>query len=427
MAWNSSWNDVWGEVTSENPLSWLNSTEQPPPLQHSVGAFTQFRTFLEFYMTPVVAAIGLIGNGLSLAVFMGSYLNRYSSSVYLAALAISDSLFLVCLLFSYSSEVGSDIYNTEGWCQALTYLTYITSFLSVWYVVAFSLERYIAVCYPLKRQEMCTSRRARIVVTSGAIFSLIFYSFSLFMMGLYPLGERVLCMGKPRYYYAINLLTNFDTALTFAIPVIIIIGCNLRITYMVFWFYREREIMVSRSQIRSSQRSRMTSGRSSMPKSSTRSPSSTASQLKVTKMLLIVSTVFLLCNLPMYTTKTYFTIRNYLNPAFRPSYTLSNLLRLFHFIYYSNFAMNFFLYNISGSTFRKALCRFMRKSCSRFRAFLCRRRSDEFNHSTSWNRKSRTLITERGPALITDNSRLDCHLEGEEEIPMGKVNANGTV
>ena len=43
-----------------------------------------------------------------------------------------------------------------GWCQLLTYLRYVWRFLSVWYVVSFTIERYIAGKYhPLTLRIDC--------------------------------------------------------------------------------------------------------------------------------------------------------------------------------------------------------------------------------------------------------------------------------
>lgn len=36
---------------------------------------------------------------------------------------------------------GAPIFHTPGWCQTVIYLTYVTSFLSSWFVVSFTVER----------------------------------------------------------------------------------------------------------------------------------------------------------------------------------------------------------------------------------------------------------------------------------------------
>lgn len=57
-----------------------------------------------------------------------------------------------------------DLYNRDYFCQFLTYISGLCSFLSVWFVVAFTVERFIAVRYPLQRLTMCTVKRARMML-----------------------------------------------------------------------------------------------------------------------------------------------------------------------------------------------------------------------------------------------------------------------
>ena len=427
-AWDEYIYSAGSGLVTEPSIVYMNSTPAAPPPPVRRGAI-QLMNILQLYVLPIVIAIGLLGNALSLAVFLGSYLNRYSSNVYLSALAISDSVFLISLVLSWASQVGYEFYNVQGWCQALSYLTYVASCLSVWYVVAFSLERYIAVCYPLRRQEMCTAKRARIVVITTAVLALLFYSFALFTMGVYPYGHnmRMTCLTSPKYYTAISRLTNIDTLITFIIPVIIIVSCNLRITYMVFWFYRERANLVSSGNFRRSSRASSAHTlpvRNSGGNASSRSPTSNSSQIKVTKMLLIVSTVFLLCNLPTHSLKTYLTIRQHLNPSYIPSFEFRVTSHVFQFVYYSNFSVNFFLYSISGTTFRKALFKLFRKSCSCVRNCLCRKSDDEISMMTAWNKKSRTMITDRGNP---EKSHSGHKKLSPERIRLNQVDKNGAL
>ncbi len=43
--------------------------------------------------------------------------------------------------------------------------------------------RFIVIYYPLRRSEICTPRRAKIVVISLAIFAMIAYTFALWTSG----------------------------------------------------------------------------------------------------------------------------------------------------------------------------------------------------------------------------------------------------
>lgn len=138
---------------------------------------------LVFYYTPTIVFVGIIGNILSVLVFFRTKLRKLSSSYYLAALGISDSGFLILCFMNWLNFADLNLINRDVICQLYSFMQGVCSFLSVWYVVAFTVERFIAVLYPLKRQSMCTVRRAVIVLccltVSGCIFSVpLIYFFS---------------------------------------------------------------------------------------------------------------------------------------------------------------------------------------------------------------------------------------------------------
>lgn len=124
----------------------------------------QLGDFLTHYYTPFLVFFGSIGNILSVIVFFKTKLRKLSSSYYLAALGISDTCFLLGAFASWLNYVNINIYNREYYCQFFTYISGLCSFLSVWFVVAFTVERYIAVLYPLKLQTMCTVKRTCMVL-----------------------------------------------------------------------------------------------------------------------------------------------------------------------------------------------------------------------------------------------------------------------
>lgn len=116
------------------------------------------------YGTPTIIGIGCAGNVLSVLVFFLTNLRKQSSSYYLAALGISDTCFLLITFIEWLSLYNITVYHQPGYCQTFTYMSSVFAFLSVWFVVGFTVERFIAVQYPLKRQTMCSVRRAKIVL-----------------------------------------------------------------------------------------------------------------------------------------------------------------------------------------------------------------------------------------------------------------------
>lgn len=149
-------------TTDSLDLEYTTYQEQPPYTYLYYAE--QIGHLLTFYYTPALVLIGSIGNILSVLVFFKTKLRKLSSSYYLAALGISDTCFLIGLFISWLNFIDIDIYNNNIYCQFFTFFTALCSFLSVWLVVAFTVERFIAVLYPLKRQTMCTVRRAKMVL-----------------------------------------------------------------------------------------------------------------------------------------------------------------------------------------------------------------------------------------------------------------------
>ena len=93
----------------------------------------------------IFSGSGFEGNLISFLVFICTPIRQLSSSVYLAGLALSDSGFLLQLFVTWLGYVRVFLVHQNIWCQTVVYVTYVCSFLSVWLVVAFTFERYIAV------------------------------------------------------------------------------------------------------------------------------------------------------------------------------------------------------------------------------------------------------------------------------------------
>ena len=344
--------------------------------------FKRLLGFLELYLVPMLGLVGVIGNTLSFVVFVATHLKRNSCHIYLASLAIADNAFLFLVLISWSAKLGVPLYNRRGWCQVLAYLMYVSSFLSVWYVVSFTLERYIAVCFPLKRNAVCIAKVAKRAVISLSALALVGYFFVLFMFGVVELHGRSMCTPLPEYFQVMRVVNNVDTLVSLIIPTVLITGCNIRITYVVCTFYKQAKRDVGQ-QVRKWDFSQRADGfyRPTAHDRRVRRPASISSsrtaQMRATRMLLIVSTVFLVCNLPRHAGRTYTIVKRIIDPTYRPSKVCMIWLELFQIIYYINFAVNVFLYSLSGRSFRTGLCRLRTKLSKKLKNASCRRRTND--------------------------------------------------
>lgn len=259
---------------------------------------------IELYYTPFLVALGSLGNWLSVIVFFSTKLRKLSSSVYLAALAISDTGFLLTIFVTWLAMIDVPLFNQHVICELSVYLSSVCSFLSVWFVVGFTVERFIAVGYPLKRPSMCTVSRAKIVLTGLTITSLLFYMPTIFISGLQEVVKSTnktikVCDLKEEHKELGSILNSIDFFVVLIIPFFAISIINTSICLTVWRLARIRRTMTLSVAGRSANGLNL--------RTAIRTPSSIrsqSSQTKVTKMLLVVSTVFICLNLPSYVLRT---------------------------------------------------------------------------------------------------------------------------
>eukprot|EP00099_Drosophila_melanogaster_P000436 NP_001027122.2 CNMamide receptor [Drosophila melanogaster] len=378
--------------------------------------------FVHQYYIPVLCCTGSIGNILSVFVFFRTKLRKLSSSFYLAALAVSDTCFLAGLFAQWLNFLNVDIYNQNYFCQFFTFFSYLASFCSVWFVVAFTVERFIAVIYPLKRQTMCTVRRAKIVLFCltlvGCLHCLpyIVIAKPVFM----PKLNTTICDLNSEYKEQLALFNYWDTIVVYAVPFTTIAVLNTCTGCTVWKFATVRRTltmhkMKPQTNSMPSNSSNSSGGASSAvasyrlsaslkrQKSTGTHPSGqhnvanrqtddqeqqqqsqqhqinncqhhceitqkparrkvqNSSQLKVTKMLLIVSTVFVCLNLPscLLRIEAYWETES----ARNQNSTIA-LQYIFHAFFITNFGINFVLYCVSGQNFRKAVLSIFRRVSS---------------------------------------------------------------
>ena len=89
-------------------------------------------------------------------------------------------------------------------------------------------------------------------------------------------------------------------------------------------------------------------------------------QLRITKALLIVSTVFVALNLPSYAFRIHAFVIELRNEPYDMSLHAFIWQEFIQFLYYSNFSSRFFLYSACSTNFRQALVRLI---CRRHNVF----------------------------------------------------------
>ncbi|CAF0761290.1 unnamed protein product [Adineta ricciae] len=363
-------------------------------------------------ITLIVSVIGLIGNACTMIVLNRQAMRKWRSSMLLSALAGVDFLYLLIIFLSIvDTSTGSIIgfHRSLIVCEVTVYITHICSFLSANFTLSFTLQRFVAVLFPLHANTIISSRSSTINIFILVLIGCSFYSFSFFVTHI----SKNQCEENENHPALYPLLI-VDTCLTFVLPFIFILLFNCAIVYKlrnrkrftnIFGgslttapgsrnqrtsspirlskgdLYHERQRLYESNSIDTnfiplkdtartsigtptSQTNRQISSsciESTVPIPNELSPVSAANSnsnrqaisQRTTKMLVICSTTFLLFNSPYCAVLLYSIISKK---------DFKRTLGILRHFYFMSFCLNFFLYSLCGNRFRHELITLF-KSC----------------------------------------------------------------
>lgn len=112
------------------------------------------------------------------------------TNCYLVSLSIAD---LIVLVASVPNEIISYYVLGDKWiwgrigCALFIFLQYFGINASSLSITAFTIERYIAICHPMRAQKVCTVHRAKRIISGVWIFAFIYCSPWLFLTKTKPI------------------------------------------------------------------------------------------------------------------------------------------------------------------------------------------------------------------------------------------------
>ncbi|XP_039310567.1 uncharacterized protein LOC105203919 isoform X2 [Solenopsis invicta] len=301
-----------------------------------VTAVRQIRPFL----APLCNAIYYNTRMLSAPVLCDSNL-----SLYLSALAISDNgalifNYAVSVAKSHSTSVNDLFMNSKFLCGANSVSMELFQFTSTWLIVALTWTRVIAVVFPFGARD-CQNRSAITIITSLVCISFIISLTKLYSGGyetdsvfeFIPCQEKIKPWGRTMYLYI---------ALSTWLPLLFISIGNLLLIVRMRRSYRIHNELTHNFRYRSSNSSRT---------------------------LFAVSIVHLILLLPLGIVETLelywdvILIKHPVNAGENERYIhwlqekmlLKWCRGLFFHIYHWTFAINFFLYYLTGKKFRSVV------------------------------------------------------------------------
>lgn len=355
----SPWQDLTNSSTSYTSNTVNLSGRGQEDVMDTLGQETVAMTGFILYgiVGNVLVVLGLLGNTLSIVVLCNRRM-RSSTSYYLTSLAVYDNFILVAMLLFFNLEaLGSRVPSI---CQAykdyiipvmipLGYPLSLTAQMgSIYTCVAFTVERFVAVCRPLHAANTCTKSRAKKAILVIFLWSLLYnipryFHYEVHEVwsndtGRYDNRIQTTDFGENEVFQHLYIIS-FQLIFMFLLPFLIILVLNTALL---------RAINRSRKQ------------RQEMSTTDTR-------EHNLTVMLVAVIAVFLVCQFPTIVDNILVAIvgeqRHNAVLQYQMLYMVCTVLVTI------NSSLNFVLYCLFGKKFRMVLRHILglknsgRKSC----------------------------------------------------------------
>ncbi|CAF0930678.1 unnamed protein product [Didymodactylos carnosus] len=147
----------------------------------------------------------------------------------LTALAVVDFVYLLIIFLALIDNLTNSAIGLGRYlmlCQITVYITHVCSFLSANYTLSFTLQRFVAVWFPLHSQSIISYRSSLINIIVLIIIACGFYSFSFLFTNI----SDSQCKEDDKFPALFPLLI-VDVCLTFVAPFTFILLFNCAIVY----------------------------------------------------------------------------------------------------------------------------------------------------------------------------------------------------
>lgn len=266
-------------------------------------------------------------------------LRKKSYSHFLCALAVFDSLCLIdrqifLIHKIYTEEKGVDgifTHYSDLSCQIYSFCQHVCMLMSSWLIVGMAAERVVAMCLPFRKTLLRTQTGAIIMIISTLVLMCLTQIFRFIMVK----NKGGKCGGdEERHPEYIDLHIYFyQFTLVLTLPFLIVLVCNGLVIYQI---YRVRKAATN-TRSRVLERSH-----------------------KTTLMLLAISITYLITMLPLVVIAFAFHVSlKTMNVDLFIS--LIPVMDLVSVVSYCNYGVNFFIYILSGRSFRLELKRVFRR------------------------------------------------------------------
>ncbi|XP_051563954.1 cholecystokinin receptor-like [Myxocyprinus asiaticus] len=384
---------------------------------------------LRILLYALIFLLSVIGNLLIIVVLVVNKRMRTVTNSFLLSLAISDLMMAVfCMPFTLIPNLLEDFIFGAAMCKIVAYLMGVSVCISTFSLVAIAIERYSAICNPLKSRAWQTRSHAYKVIAFTWVLSLL-------IMTPYPIFSTLVTFSKPnnitahmcRHEWPQNeveqawcILLLFVLFFIPGVVMIIAYGLISRELYHGIQFELEQKkgqcgmkndisatvssssddgdgcyIQVSK-RLNSLEMSALTptdSTKVDRPRSNT-SEAKLMAKKRVIRMLIVIVAMFFICWMPLYSVNTWKAFD--LPSAHR---ALSGApISFIHLLSYTSACVNPIIYCFMNKRFRKALLVTFSCCCWSCRRRVFREGDDEVTATgASMSKFNYTTVSTMGP------------------------------
>ncbi|XP_034716096.1 galanin receptor 2a [Etheostoma cragini] len=269
----------------------------------------------------VIFLLGTVGNCLVLAVLVrNGQMKTKTTNMFILNLGVADLSFIVfCVPFQ------ATIYTLDEWlfgpavCKLVHFIIFLTMHASIFTLTAVSLDRYLAICYPLRSREMRTPKNALASICLVWVLALVFSAPYLSYYSQMDLAGTRVCV--PAWESNPRIIMDVCTFIFGYLLPVLVLGLTYACTIRYLWTSVDPVEDMSESR---------------------------RAKRKVTKMIVIVTALFCLCWLPHHLVLLCMWSGRF--PLNHATYVLRILS---HLMAYTNSCLNPIVYALVSKHFRK--------------------------------------------------------------------------
>ena len=148
------------------------------PAAAAAWIFSETDRIVNLIVIPIITSIGIVGNLAFLFSIFRLRSMQTSLNIFTRNLAIADAAYLVsCIYWALTdynkTKIPNDAFGSWVECGIFAIVVHLSYFASLGFITLISIERYLAICAPLKHRAMKSKGRAKRLTATVWVVALI--------------------------------------------------------------------------------------------------------------------------------------------------------------------------------------------------------------------------------------------------------------